>query len=161
MRKYISIFGDDPKNSMTIYSYNKKGQKVKEVRYTFGKEGYYSSKKPSATIVYKYSGDLLVKMDDGKSLTIYEYDSRRNKVREVTSIKAIKGSKIITEYKYDDNGRLLEESGINQASAFDRRYFRYEYDAEGRLVKKLAFSADGKTSEVLWNYEYDKEETWY
>ena len=90
---------------------------------------------------------------DKYKLTIYEYDTVGNVIKEKVGKEKVNlngeaTNYIITEYSYDDNNNLiLKENSSSQE-------FKYTYDSENNKIKEEVKISDGKykTTEYTYNY---------
>ena len=111
-----------------IYEYNSHNQMIRTEHRTTSllMEGY----------VYEYDVEgrlILEKMDFGRLVTGYEYDSRGRLSKEV---------------KYDE--------GYDPATATVKRWYEYEYDDSDRIIVKTEYITDrGKDNWI--EYQYDKD----
>ncbi len=160
---YISKFGDEPNNSMTVYSYNSKNQLVKEESYSFGRNMEQERLRLRSEISYFYNKKGLIKKEvsstpSGKIsfqnyTTIYKYDEKDRRIHEERTL--ISGSSEVSTYTYDGQDQLIEEQIINQSNVFQNKHFKYEYNAIGQQTRTLVFDpASGKFilhKEILYN----------
>lgn len=163
---YIEALGDDPINEKSFYTYDESNRLLKEVNYTFGKEGFDKNDTPSNTVEYTYNekGELIKETGttpNGRIIyqnyeATYEYDKTGNKIKEtkILTTSPTKSSRT-TIYSYNKNDQLIEEKVEDSGIPRNNKHLKYEYDGNGRKTKVLRFSQRDDKWEVSKTYSYD------
>lgn len=163
---YIEALGDDPINEKSFYTYDETNRIIKEVNYTFGKEGFHTNDTPSNTVEYTYNekGELIKeigKTPNGRVTyqnydAVYHYDKNGNKIQEtkVFTTSPTKSTQTTT-YSYNKENQLIEESTENSGILRNNKHLKYEYDSNGRKTKVLRSSQRDDKWEVSKTYSYD------
>lgn len=161
---FTKEMGDDPINKKFIYRYNDKGQLVKEDYYSFGKEGFSKEVKPSQTISYNYSNDLLIK-ETGVTpngmityqnyIKTYEYDASKRKIKESTIFTTDPGKQKTVSWVYNNKGLIVEEIIDDRSVPSNNNRVKYVYDNKGRKIEELEFSSTTNKWESAKTYSYD------
>ena len=91
-------------------------------------------------------------------LTIYEYDSVGNVIKEKVGKEKVNlngeaTNYIITEYSYDDNNNLILKTNSSSQE------FKYTYDSENNKIKEEVKISDGKYKTTEYTYNYARKVT--
>jgi hypothetical protein len=120
---------------------------------------------PSQTVLYSYSGKMLVKEESSspdkgifnQNFTVeYAYDDNGNLIKKTMSYGADLDNKRITEYLYDSLGNTFEERISDTGIARNNIRYRYQYAADGLLLNKLVFDTDVSGFVIDVSYTYDE-----
>ncbi|WNB18688.1 hypothetical protein [Marivirga arenosa] len=164
---YIDALGDDPINEKSFYTYDESNRLIKEVNYTFGKEGFDENDTPSNSIEYTYNqkGDLIKeigKTPNGRVIYLnyeatYEYDKNENKIKETKIFTTSPTeSHRTTIYSYNNKGKLIEEKTEDSGVPRNNKHLKYEYGSNERLSKVLRFSQNDNSWKVTKTLSYDE-----
>ncbi|MBK6265124.1 hypothetical protein JKA74_08750 [Marivirga sp. S37H4] len=164
---YIEALGDDPINEKSFYTYDESNRLLKEVNYTFGKEGFDKKDTPSNTVEYTYNqkGQLIKeigKAPNGRIIyrnyeATYDYDKNGNKIKEtrIFTTSPTEYSRTTT-YSYNNKGKLIEEKTEDSGLPSNNKHLKYEYDSNGRIITILRFSQNDDSWEVTKAFSFDE-----
>ena len=206
LSKIIYTVGSEnsPATETILYEYNDKGQKVRgrssnvneakeEVNtFSYTKEGLLSREattwlgRPHTARYYQYDAygrctTRIDTVDKYRTIYVYHYDSKGNKICEtksntrgeismIDSMEYDKAGRMTHSwkqfapkmrrtlehvYRYNKDGRLITELDIDHALARTVS-IGYTYNKEGLLIKKEYTTTKAGEKEV-WCYEYDKQ----
>lgn len=165
--EYIKALGDDPINEKSFYTYDELNRLLKQVNYTFGKEGFGKNDNPRSSIEYTYNekGDLIKEIGKTPNGRItyqnyeasYDYDKNGNKIKEtkVFTTSPTKSTST-TVYSFNKNGQLTEEKTEDSGIPMNNIHLKYEYDSNGKKAKILRFSQNDGNWEVRKTFSYDE-----
>lgn len=128
--------------------------------YTIKKSGKIKQGKLKEYSLETYDGDgnmlsLNFRTSTFDMKILYEYDSKKNILKESTFEKDVLDSEII--YKYDLNGNLIEDLVISQNDTY-RIGTKYEYDSKGNLIKEHTTNSVGLDQEEIHKYDSEGKE---
>jgi len=165
--EYIKIFGDDPMNEKSFFTYDQLNRLMKEVHYTFGNEKFDISQDPANSIKYEYDINGLLIKEIGTTpngaiiyqnyITNYEYDNNHRKIKKTKSFTSDPFEAVeTTTYTYNSIGQLTEERTKDTGMLQNNEHLKYTYDESGRIKETLSYSYDEKKWDVIKTVNYDE-----
>ena len=150
------ITPDDERGSIL----NKNNYNVQSLRAEFISYDYYGSGEEDSKTVYEYNSESnLIEMNDGNTITKYEYDNEGRKIKDSWSRQGAEGSS--ESISYDNKGNQKESKYFKLDGTYDfSRVYEREYDSTGNIKweKKWEKYSDGSADLLQYHlsFEYDK-----